>query len=59
MPTKQITTGSTVLVRLYDGREVEAKVTAIVDSVLGRKVHISDDVIALKVEATQIVRTVQ
>ena len=59
MPTKQITIGSTVLVRLYDGREVEAKVTAIVDSVLGRKVHISDDVIALKVEATQIVRTVQ
>jgi hypothetical protein len=59
MPTKQITIGSTVLVRLYDGREVEAKVTAIVDSVLGRKVHISYGVIALKVDATQIVRTVQ
>ena len=59
MPTKQITIGSTVLVRLYDGREVEAKVTGIVDSVLGRKVHIPYGVIALKVDATQIIRTVQ
>jgi hypothetical protein len=37
---KQIQVGSTVVVRLYDGREVEAKVTRIVDSVAGRKVHI-------------------
>jgi hypothetical protein len=28
---KQIHVGSTALVRLYDGREVEAKVTAIVN----------------------------
>jgi hypothetical protein len=38
---KQITVGSTVLVRLYDGREVEAKITKIIDSVIGRKVHIA------------------
>jgi hypothetical protein len=35
----QIQVGSTVLVRLHDGREVEAKVTKIGDSVVGRKVH--------------------
>jgi hypothetical protein len=33
---KQLQIGSTVIVRLYDGRLVEAKVTAIVDSVIGR-----------------------
>ena len=38
---KQIEVGSTVTVRLYDGRVVVAKVTAVVDSVLGRKIHIS------------------
>jgi hypothetical protein len=38
---KQIQVGLTVVARLYDGREVEAKVTAIVDSVAGRKVHIT------------------
>jgi hypothetical protein len=53
------TIGSTVLVRLHDGREVEAKVTAIVDSVLGRKAHISYGVLALKVDPTQIIRTLQ
>jgi hypothetical protein len=37
---KQITVGSSVLVRPHEGREVEAKVTKIVDSVAGRKVHI-------------------
>jgi hypothetical protein len=31
---KQFQVGSTVVVRLYDGREVEAKVTAIVKIVL-------------------------
>jgi hypothetical protein len=58
MPTKQINVGSSVVVRLY-GREVEAKITAIVDSVAGRKVHISYGLIALKVDPTQILRTVK
>ncbi len=43
-----------MLVRLYDGREVEAKVTRIVDSVAGRKVHIAYGLIALKVDPEQI-----
>jgi hypothetical protein len=38
---KLIQIGSTAIVRLHDGREVEAKITKIVDSVAGRKVHIS------------------
>jgi hypothetical protein len=46
---KQIQVGSTVIARLYDGREVEAKITAIVDSVAGRKVHIAYGLIALKI----------
>ena len=56
---KQIQVGSTVLVRLYNGREVVAKITAIVDSVAGRKIHISYGLIALKVDPTQILRTVK
>ncbi len=32
--------GDTVAVRLYDAREVIAKVTAVVDSVTGREIHI-------------------
>ena len=59
MSTKQINVGSTVVVRLYDGREVEAKITAIVDSVAGRKVHISYGLIALKVDPSQILRIVK
>jgi hypothetical protein len=53
---KQITVGHTVLVRLYDCREVKAKVTKIVDSVAGRKVHITYGIIALKVDETQIIK---
>jgi hypothetical protein len=53
---KQIQVGSTVVVQLYDGREVEAKVTRIEDSVAGRKVHISFGPYAFKVEETQIVK---
>jgi hypothetical protein len=56
---KQIQVGSTVVARLYDGREVEAKVTAIVDSVAGRKVHIAYGLIALKIDPEQIIKTVQ
>jgi hypothetical protein len=36
---KQIDVGSTVTARLHNGRVVVAKVTAIVDSVAGRKVQ--------------------
>jgi hypothetical protein len=51
---KQIQVGSTVLARLHDGREVEAKITKIVDSVVGRKVHIAFGPSALIVDETQI-----
>jgi hypothetical protein len=37
---KQLQVGSTALARLHNGREVEAKVTRIIDSVVGRKTHI-------------------
>jgi hypothetical protein len=56
---KQFQVGSTVVARLYDGREVEAKVTAVVDSVAGRKVHIAYGLIALKIDPEQIIKTVQ
>jgi hypothetical protein len=56
---KQIQVGSTVLVRLHDDREVEAKVTKIVDSVAGRKVHIAFGVFALIVGGAQIIREVK
>jgi hypothetical protein len=45
-----------VLVRLHDGREVEAKVTKIVDSVAGRKVHIAFGALALIVDGTEIIK---
>jgi hypothetical protein len=54
--TKQIDVGSTVTARLHNGRVVVAKVTAIVDSVAGRKVHITFGAFALIVDDTQIVR---
>ena len=56
---KQIQVGSTVVARLYDGREVEAKVTRIVDSVAGRKIHITYGITALKIDPEQIIKTVQ
>jgi hypothetical protein len=56
---KQIQIGSIALVRLHDGREVEAKVTRIVDSVAGRKIHISFGLYAFKVEEKQIVKGVR
>jgi hypothetical protein len=40
------------------GREVEAKVTKIVDSVAGRKVHIAFGAFALKVDEVQIIKAV-
>jgi hypothetical protein len=56
--SKQISVGSTVLARLHDGREVEARVTKIVDSVAGRKVHIVFGAFALIVDQVQIIREV-
>jgi hypothetical protein len=53
---KQFDVGSTVTARLHNGRVVVAKVTAIVDSVAGRKVHITFGAFALIVDDTQIVR---
>jgi hypothetical protein len=52
---KNIQVGSLDIVKRYDGRMVEAKVTAIVDSVIGRKVHVRFGPSALKVDASQIV----
>jgi hypothetical protein len=48
-----------VVARLYDGREVEAKVTAIVNGPAGQKVHIAFGTFALKIDPQQIVKTVQ
>jgi hypothetical protein len=59
MPAKQIILGSTVLVCLYDGREVEAKITAIVNGPAGQKVHIAFGAFALKIDPEQIIKTVQ
>jgi hypothetical protein len=59
MMRKQIQVGSTVVARLYDGREVEAKITAIVNGPAGQKVHIAFRAFALKIDLQQIVKTVQ
>jgi hypothetical protein len=56
---KQIQVGSTALVRLYDGREVVAKITAIVNGPAGQKVHIAFGAFALKIDPEQIIKTVQ
>ena len=53
---KQIDVGSTVTARLHNERVVVARVTAIVDSVAGRKVHITFGAFAFKVDETQILR---
>lgn len=47
---KQIQVGSTVVVRLYDGREVVAKITAIVNGPAGQKVHVAFGALALKID---------
>ncbi len=56
---KNIQVGSTVVVRLYDGREVEAKITAIVNGPAGQKVHIAFGAFALKIDPAQIIKTVK
>jgi hypothetical protein len=55
---KNIVVGSNVIARLYDGRVVVAKVTAIVDSIIGRKIHISFGPFAFKLDQAQIIRVV-
>jgi hypothetical protein len=55
----QNTAELTVVARLYDGREVEAKITKIVDSVAGRKIHIAYGLIALKIDPEQVIREVR
>ena len=45
-----------MLTRLHDGREVEARATKIVDSVVGRKLHIAFGAFALIIDVVQIIR---
>jgi hypothetical protein len=47
-PMAKLIAIDTVTARLYDGREIVAKVAAIVDSVTGRKIHIAFAAFALK-----------
>jgi hypothetical protein len=56
---KNIQVGSLVIVKLYDGRLVEAKVTAIVDSVIGRKAHVRFGMASIKVDEQQLVQVIQ
>jgi hypothetical protein len=56
---KLLNIGATVLVRLYDGREVEAKITAVVNGPSGQKVHIAFGAFALKVDPQQIIREIK
>jgi len=56
---KQIQVGSKAVVRLYDGREVDAQITAIVNGPAGQKVRIAFGAFALKVDPQQIIRTIQ
>jgi hypothetical protein len=53
---KQIQVGSTVLARLYDGREVVAKITAIVNGPAGQKVHIAFGAFAVKIDPQQVIK---
>ena len=50
---------SMVLARLHDGREVEAKVTAIMDSPWRGERFTSYGLIALKIDPEQIIREVR
>ncbi len=56
---KQIQVGATAIVKLFDGREVEAKITAVVNGPAGQKVHIAFGAFALKIDPEQIIKTVQ
>ena len=56
MKRKQIQVGSTILARLYDGREVIAKITAIVNGPAGQKVHIAFGAFAVKIDPQQVIK---
>jgi hypothetical protein len=56
---KTLNIGATVLVRLYDSREVIAKITAVVNGPAGQKVHIAFGAFALKIDPAQIIQTIQ
>jgi hypothetical protein len=56
---RQIQIGSTAVVRLYDGRELVAKITTIVNGPAGQKVHIAFGAFALKIDPKQVIKTVQ
>jgi hypothetical protein len=56
---RQIQVGSTILARLHDERSVEAKITKIVDSVAGQRVHITFGASELKVDEKQIISEVR
>lgn len=49
-------TGSKVIVRLFDGRELPGVVKRIEETVAGRKVHVHVGHMALKLDATQIIK---
>jgi hypothetical protein len=51
--------GSTVRVKLFDGRTVEAKVCYMEDTVDGRKVTIIHDNVVNRVDAEQIVKVMK
>jgi hypothetical protein len=51
--------GSRVIARLYDGRQVEATVKRIDETVAGRKVSIAFGPCAFKISAEQIVRVLK
>ena len=53
---KSIKVGNTVVVKLYDNREMVARVDAISETVAGRKLNISFAMSAFRVDAAQILK---
>jgi hypothetical protein len=59
MPTKNYQVGSTVLVRLYDGRKLRGEIRDIVETVTGRKICVEIAHMALKLDAAQILKVLK
>ena len=59
MKSKNYHVGSQVLVRLYDGRKLRGEIRDIVETVTGRKVCVEVAHMALKLDATQIVKVLK
>jgi hypothetical protein len=59
MKSKNYHVGSQVLVRLYDGRKLRGEIRDIVETVTGRKVHVEIQHMALKLDATQILKVLK